>query len=34
MTSIAPPIEAFLRERLARHRGASEHTCDSYAYSF
>lgn len=34
MTSIAPHIEAFLREHLARHRGASEHTCDSYAYSF
>lgn len=26
--------EAFLREHLARHRGASQHTCDSYAYSF
>ena len=34
MTSIAPHIEAFLREYLARHRGASPHTCDSYAYSF
>ena len=34
MTSIAPHIEAFLREHLARHRGASAHTCDSYAYSF
>ena len=34
MTSIAPHIEAFLREHLARHRGASPHTCDSYAYSF
>jgi len=34
MTSIAPHIEAFLREHLARHRGASQHTCDSYAYSF
>ena len=22
------------REHLARHRGASQHTCDSYAYSF
>lgn len=34
MTSIAPQIEAFLREYLPRHRGVSEHTCDSYAYSF
>jgi site-specific recombinase XerD len=34
MSSIAPHIEAFLREHLARHRAASQHTCDSYAYSF
>jgi site-specific recombinase XerD len=34
MTAIARHIEAFLREHLARHRGASQHTCDSYAYSF
>ena len=34
MTLIASHIEAFLREHLARHRGASIHTCDSYAYSF
>src|SRR5215468_5676957 len=34
MTSIAPHIEAFLREHLARQRGASQHTCDSYACSF
>jgi len=34
MTPIAPHIEAFLREHLPRHRGASPHTCDSYAYSF
>ena len=34
MTSLAPHMEAFLREYLARHRGASQHTCDSYAYSF
>jgi site-specific recombinase XerD len=34
MSSIAPHMEAFLREHLARHRGASQHTCDSYAYSF
>ena len=34
MTSIAPHIQAFLREHLARQRGASQHTCDSYACSF
>ena len=34
MTSLAPHMEAFLREHLVRHRGASQHTCDSYAYSF
>jgi integrase/recombinase XerD len=34
MTCIAAHIEAFLREHLARHRGASQHTCDSYASSF
>src|SRR5918994_5276253 len=34
MTALAPHIEAFLREHLMRHRGASPHTCDSYAYSF
>src|SRR5260370_36362736 len=34
MTSLAPHMEAFLREHLVRHRGASRHTCDSYAYSF
>jgi site-specific recombinase XerD len=34
MTSIAPHIEAFLREHLTRQRGASPHTCDSYASSF
>jgi integrase/recombinase XerD len=34
MTSLAPHIEAFLREYLVRHRGASQHTCDSYSYSF
>jgi integrase/recombinase XerD len=34
MTPIAPHIEAYLHETLARHRGASQHTCDSYAYSF
>jgi site-specific recombinase XerD len=34
MTPIAPHIQAFLREHLARQRGASQHTCDSYACSF
>ena len=34
MTSLAPHMEAFLREHLVRHRGANPHTCDSYAYSF
>jgi len=34
MTAIAPHIEAFLREHLGHQRGASPHTCDSYAYSF
>jgi integrase/recombinase XerD len=34
MTPIAPLIEAFLRETLSSHRGASQHTCDSYAFSF
>lgn len=34
MTPIAPHISAFLRERLPNQRGASAHTCESYAYSF
>ena len=34
MSALAPHMEAFLREHLVRHRGASQHTCDSYAYSF
>ena len=34
MTPIAPHITAFLRERLPLQRGASVHTCDSYACSF
>lgn len=34
MTPIAPHISAFLRERLPHQRGASAHTCSSYAYSF
>lgn len=31
MTPIAPHIAAFLQERLPVQRGASEHTCESYA---
>lgn len=34
MTPIAPHIGAFLQEHLAIQRGASEHTCDTYAYGF
>src|SRR5271166_5873178 len=34
MTLIAPLIEAFLDETLARQRGVSRHTRDSYALSF
>jgi len=34
MTPVAPHITDFLRERLPLQRGASEHTCDSYAYAF
>src|SRR5262245_29277501 len=34
MTPLAPHITAFLRERLPLQRGASVHTCTSYAYTF
>jgi site-specific recombinase XerD len=34
MTPIAPHITAFLQQRLPIERGASGHTCDSYAYAF
>lgn len=34
MSAIAPDIEAFLRDHLARQRDSSPHTCDSYARSF
>lgn len=34
MTALAPHITAFLQQRLAVERGASPHTCDSYAYAF
>ncbi|MBN1628756.1 MAG: tyrosine-type recombinase/integrase [Thermoleophilia bacterium] len=34
MTPLAPHLAAFLNQRLAVERGASPHTCDSYAYAF
>ena len=34
MTPLAPHITAFLRQRLPIERGASVHTCDTYAYGF
>lgn len=34
MTPIAPHIEAYLRDHLGHQRGASPHTCESYAHSF
>ncbi len=34
MTSVAPHITAYLRERLAVQQCASSHTCDTYAYGF
>jgi len=34
MTPIAPHIEAYLRDHLGQQRGASPHTCESYAHSF
>ena len=34
MTPIAPHITAWLGRRLPVERGASPHTCDSYAYAF
>ncbi len=34
MIALAPQMMAFLRDHLSRHRGASQHTCDTYAYSF
>lgn len=34
MIAIAPHIAAFLREWLPLQRGASEHTCETYAYAF
>jgi integrase/recombinase XerD len=34
MTALAPHITVFLRERLPLERGASVHTCETYAYGF
>ncbi len=34
MTPIATHMSAFLREHLPLQKGASTHTCDSYAYAF
>jgi site-specific recombinase XerD len=34
VTALAPHLSTFLRERLPEARGASVHTCDSYAYAF
>jgi integrase/recombinase XerD len=34
VTPIAPYMAAFLREYLPNQRGASQHTCDSYAQGF
>jgi site-specific recombinase XerD len=34
MIALAPHLTAFLEQRLALERGASPHTCDSYAYAF
>jgi integrase/recombinase XerD len=34
MIPLAPHVVAFLRQNLAHQRGASQHTCDSYACSF
>jgi integrase/recombinase XerD len=34
MIALAPHLMAFFRDHLSRHRGASLHTCDTYARSF
>jgi site-specific recombinase XerD len=34
MTLLAPHITAFLQQRLRIEKGASQHTCDSYAFAF
>jgi site-specific recombinase XerD len=34
MIALAPHLMAFFRDHLSHHRGASRHTCDTYARSF
>jgi len=34
MTPLAPHLTLFLRERLPIERGASVHTCETYAHGF
>jgi len=34
MTALAPHLSAFLRDHLPRERGASRHTCETYAYTY
>lgn len=34
MTAIAPHMESYLRDYLAKQKGASPHTCETYACSF
>ena len=34
MTAIAPHMESYLRDYLAKQKGASSHTCETYACSF
>jgi len=34
MTALAPHLGAFLQEHLPKVRGASPHTCETYAYGF
>jgi len=34
MTPLAPLVQSFFREHLPVERGCSQHTCDSYAYTF
>ena len=34
MIPLATHVTAFFQEYLSKQRGASQHTCDTYAYSF
>ena len=34
MRSITPHLEAFLGDYVPKQRGASQHTCGTYAYAF